>query len=83
MQPIQELSIHDARRIALLCQGLAPRKALVFAVCLHGAAADACVARGDGPVGLTASDVIAEAQRLLNAWILGSPQILGSPPSRG
>jgi ADP-dependent NAD(P)H-hydrate dehydratase / NAD(P)H-hydrate epimerase len=41
---------------------------LVGAVFLHGAAADALVARGIGPVGLTASDVIDEARVLWNAW---------------
>jgi len=53
---------------ALLCQGLEAREALAYAVCLHGAAADACVARGNGPAGLTASEVITEARRLLNSW---------------
>jgi len=50
----------------MLCQGLDAPHALAFAVCLHGAAADSCVARGIGPVGLTASDVILEARALLN-----------------
>jgi hydroxyethylthiazole kinase-like uncharacterized protein yjeF len=53
---------------ALLCQGLDAGRALAYAVCLHGAAADACVARGVGPAGLTASDVILEARALLNSW---------------
>lgn len=53
---------------ALLAQGLAAPAALRYAVCLHGAAADACVARGDGPIGLTASEVALEARRLLNRW---------------
>jgi ADP-dependent NAD(P)H-hydrate dehydratase / NAD(P)H-hydrate epimerase len=56
---------------ALLCQGLDPEHALQYAVCLHGAAADACVARGIGPVGLTASEVALEARSVLNAWIGG------------
>lgn len=51
---------------ALLCQGLAAAKALQLAVCLHGAAADALVARGIGPVGLTASELLPEVRRLLN-----------------
>jgi ADP-dependent NAD(P)H-hydrate dehydratase / NAD(P)H-hydrate epimerase len=51
---------------ALLCQGLAPAQALQLAVCLHGAAADALVARGEGPVGLTASELLPEVRRLLN-----------------
>ena len=53
---------------ALLCQGLDAARALQYAVCLHGAAADASVARGEGPVGLTASEVALEARRLMNRW---------------
>jgi hydroxyethylthiazole kinase-like uncharacterized protein yjeF len=53
---------------ALLCQGLDAEQALQYAVCLHGAAADACVARGAGPVGLTASEVALEARSLMNTW---------------
>jgi hydroxyethylthiazole kinase-like uncharacterized protein yjeF len=52
---------------ALLAQGLAARTALRIAVCLHGAAADACVAQGVGPIGLTASELIPQARALLNA----------------
>jgi hydroxyethylthiazole kinase-like uncharacterized protein yjeF len=51
---------------ALLCQGLAAAQALQLAVCLHGAAADALVARGAGPIGLTASELLPEVRRLLN-----------------
>jgi hydroxyethylthiazole kinase-like uncharacterized protein yjeF len=53
---------------ALLAQGLDAWRALQLAVCLHGAAGDACVARGVGPIGLTASEVALEARMLLNAW---------------
>jgi hydroxyethylthiazole kinase-like uncharacterized protein yjeF len=53
---------------SLLAQGLRGENALQYAVCLHGAAADSCVARGDGPIGLTASEVMLEARRLMNAW---------------
>jgi hydroxyethylthiazole kinase-like uncharacterized protein yjeF len=56
---------------ALLCQGLAAPQALQFAVCLHGAAADALVARGAGPVGLTASELLPEVRRLVNRWTSG------------
>jgi hypothetical protein len=35
-------------------------------VCLHGAAADMLVARGIGPLGVTASEVIDAARALLN-----------------
>jgi ADP-dependent NAD(P)H-hydrate dehydratase / NAD(P)H-hydrate epimerase len=53
---------------ALLCQGLSAEQALQYAVCLHGAAADALVARGEGPIGLSASELMLEARRLMNAW---------------
>jgi hydroxyethylthiazole kinase-like uncharacterized protein yjeF len=55
---------------ALLAQGLDGARALRYAVCLHGAAADSLVARGVGPAGLTASELIPEARRLLNDWTL-------------
>jgi ADP-dependent NAD(P)H-hydrate dehydratase / NAD(P)H-hydrate epimerase len=58
---------------ALLAQRLDPWRALQFGVCLHGAAADALVARGVGPVGLTASEVAVEARRVLNSWTQGGP----------
>ena len=54
---------------ALLAQGMAPTQALCAAVWLHGAAADACVEMGDGPYGLTASEVILAARSLLNSLI--------------
>jgi hydroxyethylthiazole kinase-like uncharacterized protein yjeF len=53
---------------ALICQGLPAERALQYAVCLHGAAADSLVARGVGPVGLTASEVMLEARALINSW---------------
>jgi hydroxyethylthiazole kinase-like uncharacterized protein yjeF len=51
---------------AFLAQGLEPRAALLAAVYLHGAAADALVARGVGPVGLAAGEVIDAARALMN-----------------
>lgn len=51
---------------ALLAQGIALGDALPLAVCLHGAAADALVAQGVGPLGLTASELAPAARRLLN-----------------
>ncbi len=54
---------------ALVAQGLAMEQAAVFAVCLHGAAADAAVVGGLGPVGLTAGEVAMAARRLLNSWL--------------
>lgn len=55
--------------VALLAQGWPADAALATAVHLHGAAADALVADGVGPVGLTAGELIEPARRLLNAWI--------------
>ena len=54
---------------ALLGQGLEAEQAALLAVYLHGAAADACVANGIGPVGLTASEVIDSARGLINRWV--------------
>ncbi|MRR50844.1 MAG: NAD(P)H-hydrate dehydratase [Rhodocyclaceae bacterium] len=55
--------------VALLAQGWPADAALATAVHLHGAAADALVDDGVGPVGLTAGELIEPARRLLNAWI--------------
>jgi hydroxyethylthiazole kinase-like uncharacterized protein yjeF len=51
---------------AFLAQGIDARTTLRLAVCLHGAAADACVADGRGPLGLTATELAASARTLLN-----------------
>jgi hydroxyethylthiazole kinase-like uncharacterized protein yjeF len=53
---------------ALLAQKLDAEKALQYAVCLHGAAADALVASGVGPIGLTASEVARAARDVINRW---------------
>ena len=53
---------------AMLAQKLDPERALQYAVCLHGAAADSCMARGVGPLGLTASEICLEARAVLNSW---------------
>lgn len=54
---------------ALLAQGWPPLPALQAAVHLHGLAAERLAAEGTGPVGLTASELIPTARRLLNEWI--------------
>ena len=51
---------------ALLAQRSTAKAALRYAVCLHGAAADALVARGDGPLGVTASELPDAARALVN-----------------
>jgi hydroxyethylthiazole kinase-like uncharacterized protein yjeF len=51
---------------ALAAQGLDAADALVAGVYVHGAAADALVERGAGPVGLAAGELIDEARRLAN-----------------
>ena len=52
---------------ALLAQGMEAKAALRYAVCLHGATADALVAQGIGPLGLTASELPDAARALLNS----------------
>ena len=54
---------------AFLAQGLSARDTLLLGTYLHGAAADALVEQGIGPIGLTASEVIDAARRLLNRWV--------------
>ena len=51
---------------ALIAQSAEPLQALLAGVYLHGAAADALVASGVGPAGITASEVIDRARVLLN-----------------
>ncbi len=53
---------------ALLAQHWTPLEAQLGAVHLHGAAADACAANGHGPIGLTASELVAPARNILNGW---------------
>jgi hydroxyethylthiazole kinase-like uncharacterized protein yjeF len=54
---------------ALLAQGSSPEDALLLAVYLHGAAADALLQQLGGPVGMTASEITNAARSLLNNWI--------------
>lgn len=52
---------------ALIAQGMETEAAAVLGVWLHGAAADLAVEEGLGPRGLTASELLPRARRLLNA----------------
>jgi ADP-dependent NAD(P)H-hydrate dehydratase / NAD(P)H-hydrate epimerase len=52
---------------ALLAQGIDAKTALRYAVCLHGAAADALVSAGTGPLGVVASELPNAARALVNA----------------
>jgi hydroxyethylthiazole kinase-like uncharacterized protein yjeF len=54
---------------ALLAQGWPAAAALCGAVHLHGAAADALVASGAGPIGIAAGELIPVARTLLNRLI--------------
>jgi ADP-dependent NAD(P)H-hydrate dehydratase / NAD(P)H-hydrate epimerase len=54
---------------ALLAQRYTGETALVLGAPLHGAAADALVRSGCGPVGLTAGELIEPARRLWNGWL--------------
>ena len=54
---------------ALLAQGNDAATSLLAAVHLHGAAADLLVETGTGPIGLTASELIATARGIWNNWI--------------
>jgi hydroxyethylthiazole kinase-like uncharacterized protein yjeF len=56
---------------ALLAQGMGARDALLLGVFLHGTAADELSAKGIGPIGMTASEVIDAARGLLNHWVYG------------
>jgi hydroxyethylthiazole kinase-like uncharacterized protein yjeF len=54
---------------ALLAQGWPARAALCGAVHIHGLAADLLVASGDGPIGITAGELIPAARSILNRLI--------------
>jgi hydroxyethylthiazole kinase-like uncharacterized protein yjeF len=53
----------------LLAQHWPATEATLAAVHLHGAAADALVATGTGPLGIAASETLTVARALLNRWI--------------
>ena len=54
---------------ALLVQKYSGETALVLGTHLHGCAADECVRKGAGPLGLTASETIEPARRIWNRWL--------------
>ena len=54
---------------ALIAQGWPAAQALAGGVHLHGAAADALVAAGTGPIGVAASELIDAARSCLNQWV--------------
>jgi ADP-dependent NAD(P)H-hydrate dehydratase / NAD(P)H-hydrate epimerase len=54
---------------SLVAQGLTCIEAAKMGVFVHGAAADALVARGIGPAGLTASEVAHEARSIINQLV--------------
>lgn len=58
---------------AFLAQGMTPHAAACAAVWIHGRAADAFVAAGMGPAGMTASELYAPARQILNALLRGDP----------
>lgn len=51
---------------SLIAQGLSALQAAKLGVYVHGAAADALVEKGIGPVGLTASEIALEARDIIN-----------------
>lgn len=53
---------------ALLAQGMAAHEAANIAVWLHGKAADQWVARGRGPIGMTASELIPAIRDCINHY---------------
>ena len=65
--------------VALLAQGWPAEQALAGAVHLHGAAADALVQAGVGPIGLCAGETIDAARRLLNAWCAEAADLAQRP----
>lgn len=54
---------------ALLAQRYSGETALVLGVHLHGAAADELAKEGNGPVGLTAGELIDASRRIWNTWL--------------
>ena len=55
---------------ALLAQRYSGETALTLGVHLHGVAADALAKEGNGPVGLTAGELIDASRRIWNSWLI-------------
>jgi ADP-dependent NAD(P)H-hydrate dehydratase / NAD(P)H-hydrate epimerase len=55
---------------SLMAQGLSGLQAAKLGVYVHGAAADALVEKGVGPIGMTASEVALEARNIINLHIM-------------
>ncbi len=51
---------------AMIAQGASAQSAMLAAVYLHGAAGDALLAAGDGPIGMTAGELSYAARKLIN-----------------
>lgn len=60
--------------VALLAQAWPAPLALRAAVYLHGAAADLLVAQGQGPIGISAGELVEPARHLLNQWTAARAQ---------
>ena len=67
--PVVDVQDDDAGEVMHLVGADAPQAGA--AVHLHGAAADRLMACGNGPVGLTAGEVIDPARALFNSWVSG------------
>lgn len=65
---------------ALLAQHLPPFEAALAGTYLHGRAAEALCARGDGPAGLAAGELAGAARRLLNRLFNTAPGTTPSAP---
>ncbi len=65
---------------ALLSQGWPALEALLAAVHVHGAAAEQLTRSGQGPIGLSAGELIDSARYCLNQWVAVGHGVPTSPP---
>ena len=68
MEAVRQVRAGQAIAVVAKVLGI-PKASLGNWVHLHGAAADRLVAKGVGPVGLTAGEVIDAARDLFNDWV--------------